>query len=78
MLIKYKLMSFDIECYSKNQNSKRPDASIEENVVFSIACTFCIDGVKNSRNKVLLTLFDPNEQPPELIDEIRRYSNERS
>jgi DNA polymerase delta subunit 1 len=32
-------LSFDIECYSRNHNSKLPDPDIPENCVFQIACT---------------------------------------
>jgi len=35
-----KYCSFDIECYSKNHNSKIPDPSMGENVVFQISMIF--------------------------------------
>lgn len=76
LMIKYKCVSFDIECYSKNHNSKNPDPTEKENVVFSIGCTFYIDGDLESREKILLTLFDPHDQPPEIINEIRRFKTE--
>lgn len=76
LMIKYKCVSFDIECYSKNHNSKNPDPTEPENVVFSIGCTFYVDGELESREKILLTLFDPHDQPPEIINEIRRFKTE--
>lgn len=76
LMIKYKCVSFDIECYSRNHNSKNPDPTEPENVVFSIGCTFYVDGELESREKILLTLFDPHDQPPEIINEIRRFKTE--
>lgn len=78
IIIRYKLMSFDIECYSKNHNSKKPDPHPPENVVFSIACTVCTDGDVSSRNKILLSLFDPHDQNPEVINQIIRFPDEKA
>jgi len=75
--IKYKCISFDIECYSRNHNSKIPDPLDPANLIFSIACTVYTDGILGSRYKILLTLFDPHDQPPDVINEIRRFKTER-
>lgn len=58
----YKYLSFDIECYSKNHNSKLPDPKIPENFIFSIAYTVGLMNSSESRT-VLLTLFNPNDIP---------------
>lgn len=39
VLIKPKYLSFDIECNSKNHNSKLPDPTMPENYIFQIAAT---------------------------------------
>lgn len=55
-----KYCSFDIECYSFNPNSKLPNPSTRENVVFQISMVFGrIGGGHDVERKVLLTLFDP-------------------
>ena len=39
IVVKHKYFSFDIECYSKNHNSRLPDPEIPENEIFQIANT---------------------------------------
>ena len=39
VIVRPQYLSFDIECNSKNHNSKIPDPEIPENYVFQIACT---------------------------------------
>lgn len=57
-----KFMSFDLECYSKNHNSKIPDPNIPENYIFSIAYVCGRFGRPNDPyKKVLITLFDPHD-----------------
>jgi DNA polymerase elongation subunit (family B) len=63
-----KYCSFDIECYSKNKNSKLPDASIPENVCNQICMTFGVLG-DSSRKRILLTLGNPKNV--ENTDELR-------
>jgi DNA polymerase elongation subunit (family B) len=65
-----KYFSFDIECYSKNHNSKIPNPEIPENVVNQIALTIGILGDKE-RRRVILTLGNP--EYIENSDEIRRH-----
>ncbi len=57
-LLKY--CSFDIECYSKNHNSKLPDPEIPENIIFQIIMIFGRFGqTENKINMILLTIHDP-------------------
>jgi DNA polymerase delta subunit 1 len=57
-----KYMSFDLECYSKNHNSKIPDPTLPENFIFSLAYVCGRFGKPNEpQKKVLLTLFDPHD-----------------
>jgi DNA polymerase elongation subunit (family B) len=65
-----KYISFDIECYSKNHNSKMPNPDIPENVVNQIALTIGTLGDKN-RKRIILTLGNPDFV--ENSDEIRRH-----
>lgn len=65
-----KYVSFDIECYSKNHNSKIPNPDIPENVVNQIALTVGILGNKD-RKRIILTLGNPTYV--ENSDEIRRH-----
>jgi len=59
--------SFDIECYSKNHNSKLPDPEIAENVVFQVSMVFGRLG-EQEKEKILITLFDPLD-----IDGVKVY-----
>jgi len=71
-----KYCSFDIECYSKNHNSKLPDPEIPENIIFQIIMIFgCFGYSENKMKMILLTLYDPKD-----IDgaETRRYKSEKS
>lgn len=70
-----KYCSFDIECYSKNHNSKLPDPDIPENIVFQIIMIFgCFGYSENKMKMILLTLYNPND-----IDgvEVRRHKSEK-
>jgi DNA polymerase elongation subunit (family B) len=70
-----KYCSFDIECYSKNHNSKLPDPEIPENIIFQIIMIFgCFGYSENKMKMILLTLYDPKD-----IDgvELRRYKSEK-
>lgn len=67
--------SFDIECYSENHNAKDPEPLNPANKVFQISMIFGYLGEpKNTRDSILLTLFDPidtgrlfNEKPAIII-----------
>lgn len=52
--------SFDIECYSKNHNSKLPTPDIVDNKVFQVAMIFGRMGSKK-KEKILLSLYNPHE-----------------
>lgn len=57
-------LSFDIECNSKNHNSRLPDPDIPENCIFQIACTIGKFGDPvNKRKKYLFTLGNPHDIP---------------
>ena len=58
IVVNNKFFSFDIECYSKNHNSKLPDPSFPENKIFSIACTVGYFG-KAELESTLLSLGNP-------------------
>ncbi len=74
IIVHAKYCSFDIECYSSNHNSKIPDPTIIDNVVFQISMVFgkFRQGESEAR-KLLLSLFDPQD-----IDkvEVRRFETE--
>jgi len=72
VIVNPRYCSYDIECYSKNHNSKLPDPEEPENVVFQISMVFGRFGDK-TREKILLTLFDPLDIPG---TEVRRYKTE--
>src|SRR5205814_2742270 len=57
--VKPKYLSFDIECYSKNHNSKLPNPRIPENVVNQISMIFGKLGDVKSRRRILLSLGNP-------------------
>jgi DNA polymerase elongation subunit (family B) len=70
-----KYCSFDIECYSKNHNSKLPDPDIPENIVFQIIMIFgCFGYSENKMKMVLLTLYNPNDIKGV---EVRRHTSEK-
>lgn len=62
-MVKY--LSFDIECYSENHNSKIPDKTGEANECFMIGLTFGTIGEtsEEKRVKYILTLHDPHDIP---------------
>jgi Iridoviridae putative DNA polymerase len=60
IMVKPKYFSFDIECNSKNHNSKLPDPTIPENFIFSIGITCGSFGGGISK-KILLALFNPHD-----------------
>lgn len=73
IIVQPKYCSFDIECYSKNHNSRMPDPEQAENVVFQIALIF--GTLRNPKQRrVLLTMFHPDD-----IDgvEVIRFATER-
>ena len=62
IFVQPKYCSFDIECYSRNHNSKLPEPEIRENVVFQIAMIFGYLGNHTAKKrKVLLSLHNPHE-----------------
>lgn len=72
-LLKY--CSFDIECYSKNHNSKIPDPEIPENIIFQIIMIFGRFGQSENKMKmILLTLYDPKDIKGV---EVRRHKSEK-
>ena len=59
-----KVMSFDIECFSKNFNSKMPDFSIPENEVYSIgACIANVTDQAYNYKTYILSLENPPDIP---------------
>jgi len=67
--------SFDIECNSKNHNSKLPDSSIPENKVFQIVCRFGTTG--NLEEDVhSLSLFNPYESAKEIKEKVKEKNGE--
>lgn len=73
--IKLKYCSFDIECYSKNHNSKLPDPLIPENIIFQISMIFGFLGDSfEKRYKILLSLGEPRVITN--CDELRIHLNE--
>ena len=70
-----KVMSFDIECFSKNFNSKMPDPSILENEVYSIgACIANIVDQVHSYKTYILSLENPPDVPGVIM---LRFKTER-
>lgn len=64
IIVRPKYISFDIECNSKNHNSRLPDPEIPENCIFQIACTVGKFGEHpKHRRKYLFTLGNPHEIP---------------
>jgi len=62
IIVKPVYLSFDIECYSHNHNSKLPVAEDLKNKIFQISCVFGkIHG--DISDKYLLSLFNPNDIP---------------
>jgi DNA polymerase elongation subunit (family B) len=59
-ITKQKYLSFDIECYSENHNSKLPDPEARGNKVFSIGSVYGRFGDKNL-DKYLFTLGNPHD-----------------
>lgn len=59
IIVGEKYCSFDIECYSKNHNSKIPDPMVKENVVFQISMVFGRIDLED-KDIHLLTLFNPH------------------
>ena len=53
--------SFDIECNSKNQNSKLPNPEIPENAVFQISMRSGKLGNLEKQQRCMLTLFNPHD-----------------
>ena len=66
-------LSFDIECYSVNHDSKLPNPQIPENVIFQISMVF---GHLNNpdRKKILLSLGKPKKVKN--CDELLTFDNE--
>src|SRR5437016_5554348 len=54
--IRPKAMSFDLETYSKNHNSRQPDPKIKENVIIQNGIVIGRINDPPSRKKILLTL----------------------
>lgn len=54
--IPLRILSYDIECYSVNHNSKIPDPKIPENFIFQIGITVHEDN--EDTDKILISLFD--------------------
>lgn len=62
IIVRPTYMSFDIECNSKNHNSRLPDPEIPENCIFQIACTMGKFGEHpKHRRKYLFTLGNPHD-----------------
>jgi len=73
VIVSERYCSFDIECYSKNHNSKIPDPNVKENVVFQISMIFGrIDQEKKDIH--LLSLFNPHDIPNV---KVHRYDSEK-
>ncbi len=65
--------SFDIECYSKNHNSKLPDAHTIENEIICVVCEFGYLG-KEEKEVIILTLKNPKNIPD---SKVVRFKDER-
>lgn len=64
VIVRPKYMSFDIECNSKNHNSRLPDPEIPENCIFQIGNTVGKFGEHPKfRRKFLFTLGNPHDIP---------------
>lgn len=64
VIVRPKYVSFDIECNSKNHNSRLPDPEFPENCVFQIACTVGRFGENPKFRKMhLFTLYNPHDIP---------------
>jgi len=75
VVVQPKYCSFDIECNSKNHNSKLPNADEPKNCVFQIAMIFGRMGDREgSKRKVLLSMFNPHDIPE---TEVIRCRNEK-
>ncbi len=62
IIVRPKYLSFDIECNSKNHNSKLPDPSLPENIIFQIGNTSGeFGGDPKLRKKTLFTLYNPHD-----------------
>ena len=70
-----KYLSFDIECNSKNHNSKLPDPEVKENVVNQISMIFGKLYNKN-RHGILLSLGEPKNVIG--ADELRVHKSEKA
>ena len=62
VIVRPEYICFDIECYSKNHNSKLPDPTIPENFIVSIGNRAGSFGGPIDE-KVLFTLFNPHDIP---------------
>jgi DNA polymerase elongation subunit (family B) len=61
VIVKPTYLSFDIECYSANHNSRLPDSESAGNFVFQIGCTSGrLGDDRSSRVKVLFSLGEPS------------------
>ncbi|HMP28159.1 MAG TPA: DNA polymerase domain-containing protein, partial [Saprospiraceae bacterium] len=59
IVVKPVYFSFDIECNSKNHNSKLPDPTIPENFIFQIAVTYGVDSATHKKH--IFSLFNPHD-----------------
>jgi len=75
IIVKPIYFGFDIECYSKNHNSKLPDPTDPENEIFSISIeTGRFGDSHDTTSKILLTLFNPHDIKN--VD-VRRFGSEK-
>ena len=71
-----KIMSFDIEAYSNNHNSRLSDPTVKENIAFQIACLVGLLGDPiDSYKKVLLTMYHPEKINN--ANEVRKFETEK-
>jgi DNA polymerase elongation subunit (family B) len=69
--------SFDLECYSKNHNSKMPNPEIPENKVISVSMVFGILDNVESRKHTLISLGEPRKDRIRNCDELIIFETER-
>lgn len=75
-IIDTRYISFDIECYSVNHNSKLPNPLVPENEIFQVAM---ISGKLNDKNykRILLSLGKPRKDKMGNCDELLLFKTEK-
>jgi DNA polymerase delta subunit 1 len=75
LVINSLFFTFDIECYSRNHNSRLPDPTDPANVIFSISIVVGdYGGPRDERKKILLSLCNPKDIKDVVV---KRFVTER-